>query len=280
MTHLSMDPAMRVTFADLTNRADLNGKCGVIVEGPNENGRLAVRVLPGNEVVAVLPQNVVRTVTANRRPVLRDPNDECPICTESLAAWDGPAKVKALRCGHGMHYVPCFTRFISNTVGTWVHEPGRVDPNPEVGLASLGLCLSCPVCRDFAPYVFIADSDTTLEFREMVMKLAENGAEITFCEMHKWLRDYKASGLPLDEFMDRLASSSSSDEFLDRLASGDEVEGTNERPPPRTFRRPSATTPSTAAHAFADGQENDDAVPTDDAEEIWLGGEVLASYYY
>jgi hypothetical protein len=63
------------------------------------------------------------------------------------------------------------------------------------------------VCRDFAPYIFIADSDTTLEFREAVMHTSELGAEFTFvCQMHEWFKDFKASWLPLDEFMEHLAA--------------------------------------------------------------------------
>lgn len=134
-------------------------------------------------------------------PNLRDPNDKCPICTEPLSGTDN---IKPLRCGHGMHYVPCFTRFMGNTVGEWVHMPGRIDPHPQVGPASLGICLTCPICRDFAPYVYIADSDTTLEFRECVINVTSLGAPLTFCEMQHLLDAYKASGLTMHEFMHSL----------------------------------------------------------------------------
>ena len=285
---LRVKMGLRVTFTDLVGRADLNGKCGVIsVEAPDKSGQLTVQVVPGNEVVAVLPKNLVCKCVVDVAPTLRDHNDECPICMEPLSG----AKVKVLRCGHGMHYVPCFTRFIGNTVGTWVHEPGRVDPNPEVKIASLGLCLSCPICRDFAPYVFIADSDTTLEFRECVMELASRGAEFTFCQMHEWLRDYRASGLPLASFMESL-NTMHEDEDEDIDLQPPPIE----RPLPRTFQRP-----VTVVHASKDDGEDDASVvangtdpvangiePVDFSsipkangeDQTWHGNEVLACYYY
>lgn len=133
-------------------------------------------------------------------PPMCDSKENCPVCLEEMTSSE---RIKELRCGHRMHYA-CFLYFTGNTNGTWVHHPGRIDPN-GVGKASMGLCLSCPLCRDYSPYVYISDSDTTLEFRVMFMELTALGAKLTFCEMQCFLHDYKTSGLPIKAFIEKLS---------------------------------------------------------------------------